>query len=465
MPEIRLPSFNDFSPGILNDDLRPVLEIVALHSRDENAIFTQWEAQLFSGWVKKRIRTNIRATLNSTGLIDSPVMELTSFGEKVRSAASAKAAAEVFCTEIINNHNGLKLIQAITNLKVRGEKTTKGSLQAELGLLGIPLSNDTTDHTTLKNWMIVAGIVKEERKGYPEVDDLVLKRLAGISSAEQDELQTLTEAQRIFVQLLARRHVTEIGPFNASEFYSECKATHPHLFVNADFASAVKDPLSEGGWIDVSVPTAGGRGGKAGWVRGTAKLLAIPLDRIIEDFTSVVPADLHPKLQTPLSAIKEGLQSSNTHTGGLALELLALRMILDLQLTPRDFRLRSKDSSYAEVDVTAEGDHLMFSRWTFQCKRIQKTKNVPLSDVAKEVGIAIYMRAHVIVMVSTGGFSSEAIRYANEIASATALQFLFIDKTVVQKYLTQGPAALHGYVMRNAKQVMADKRSQKISTS
>jgi Restriction endonuclease len=146
----------------------------------------------------------------------------------------------------------------------------------------------------------------------------------------------------------------------------------------------------------------------------------------------------------------------------LGLELLVLRIILDLRLNPRGFRLRSKNTAYAEVDVAAEGDHLMFSRWTFQCKKIQQDNNVGLGDVAKEVGIAVYMKAHVIVMVSTGGFSSEALAYAREISQATPLQFLFLNGKVIRDYLENGPAALHNFVMSNATQVMLMKRAQPI---
>ena len=102
----------------------------------------------------------------------------------------------------------------------------------------------------------------------------------------------------------------------------------------------------------------------------------------------------------------------------------------------------------------------MFSRWTFQCKRIEATKNVSLGDVAKEVGLAIYMKAHVIVMVSTGGFSSEALAYAKEITKATHLQFVFLNGKIITEYLNKGASTLHEFFMLNAKSVMSEKRSQ-----
>lgn len=462
----RLPSFNDFSFVTLKEDLRPVLSVIRAHGQDDDKIFREWEALLFSGWGKKRIKTNITATLSSTKLIVGRPMKLSDFGLLVQGASSAKEAAKIFCTEIINNQNGNKLIEAIRNLNQRGNLATKETLQTELQRLGVTdLANNTTDHTTLKNWMIQAEIVIEVKKGYPTIDDKVLKLLTGISSTEANELQTLTLGQQVFLHLLRKLYVTSAGPFNIEGLYTECRATSPHEFASANLAKAVKKPLSAAGWIELIKKTGSGRGGKSGWILGTEKLLSIPIESVIPNFNATVPGDLYGKLQTPFSQIKSWLEGDDAHQGGLGLELLALRIILDLRLTPRGFRVRSKDTSYAEVDVTAEGEHLMFSRWTFQCKRIDATRNVCLGDVAKEVGIAMHMRAHVIVMVSTGGFTKDAYAYAKEMTRASHLQFVFLDGKVIKEYLEKGPSTLYGYVMNNARNVMSEKRHQPIPAS
>jgi Restriction endonuclease len=465
MTLLRIPSFNDFSVGLLNGDLRPVLAAVQRHSGDEVAIFNDLGTSVLAGWAIKRIQTNIPATLGNTGLTNGRPLKLSAFGQRVLSAPTPIEAAEIFCTEIIQSHNGSKLIEAIQALHKKGERATKFTLQSELAQLNVKLSNDTTDHTTLKNWMIAAKIVKEPRSGFPEIDDVNLKRLTGISSGEADEFQSLTLGQQTFLHLLRKLHITGTGPFQIQYLYSECKSIQPHAYGNANFASLVKDPLSAAGWIDVPKASGDGRGGKSGTVKGTAKLLSIPVERVIPNFDTTVPNDLRKKLQTPLSQIRDWLEGEDIHQGGLGLELLALRIILDLRLTPRGFRVRSRQTAFAEVDVTAEGDHLMFSRWTFQCKRIQATKNVSLGDVAKEVGIAMHMRAHVIVMVSTGGFTREAIVYAKEMTKASHLQFVFLDGRVIKAYLANGPTALYEHVMNNARHVMSEKRNQPIPGS
>lgn len=149
MTTLRIPSFNDFSIGLLHNDLRPVLAAVLKHSKDDDAIFDELERTVLTGWDAKRIQTNIPATLRSTGLTIGRPLELSPFGQRVLAATTAEIAAQIFCTEIIKNRNGDKLIEAIQSLHLRGERATKLTLQAELSTLNVKLSNDTTDHTVL----------------------------------------------------------------------------------------------------------------------------------------------------------------------------------------------------------------------------------------------------------------------------------------------------------------------------
>jgi len=220
--------------------------------------------------------------------------------------------------------------------------------------------------------------------------------------------------------------------------------------------------LAELGWLATpATPLWAGRGGKSGLIRPSAKLMGIPIEAILPDFDRIVPADLRAKIDLPLADVKRLLKSSQTHERGLGLELLALKMILDIGLEPRGFRLRSRDTAYAEVDLTAEGKNLLFSRWNFQCKCVDS--RVSLGDVAKEVGLAIYSKAHVVAVVTTNDFSADAIAYAREITHATHLQFLLINGTVVGSYLDRGASVLLDHVTANAAKVMAQKRNQPIA--
>jgi hypothetical protein len=136
-------------------------------------------------------------------------------------------------------------------------------------------------------------------------------------------------------------------------------------------------------------------------------------------------------------------------------------MNVEQGLQPRGFRSRSADTGGAEVDLIAEGAHLIFSRWTIQCEHVKSS--VHLAAVAKEVGIAMFSRSHVVVMISTNKFTQQALEFAKHITESTHLQFVFIDKSIVDSYLKRGGSALHQFLIRNAAAVMQLKRGQPIN--
>lgn len=460
MPETRLPSFNDFSPEILKGDLRPCLQAVVDGGGDDKKVISKWADELFGGVANKRSSTNIPATLRSTGLSTGVrPLALSSVGLSILAAPTAAEAAKLFCAHLLKEKNGKPLIEALSAMRKRKVRITKPTLKDELKSLGVSgLSNNTTDHSTLKNWLIYSGLVSAD--GDP--NDAEIKAILGISSAEIDEFKSLSLGQQVFLQLLRRMHETASGPFQVKDLFRECMEAYPHLFNDAQFAKQVRQPLEKGGWLETTGLATGVHGGRSGNIQGTKKLLDIPIEEVIPDFQQVIPSELRSKLQTPLDELSVDLFGTDTHKAGLALELLALRMIIDLGLDPRHFRLRSAETAHAEVDLIAEGAHLLFSRWTFQCKRYGRDTNTKLglSDVAKEVGIAVFSKAHVIVMVTTTDFSRDAIAYANEVTRATHLQFVFVNGSVVDEYLKEGKDALWHHFKGNAIEVMTMKREQ-----
>lgn len=458
MSEKRLPSFNDFSPGIIGDDLRPGLQAIIDSGGMDDAVVKRWASLYFNGEPNKRSSVNVPATLRSTGLIaDGRPYVLTEIGAQVAAAKTAAESVFLFCSHLLKEKNGSTLLLVMKSILGRGEKVTKRGLQAELEQAGITgLANGTTDHTTFKNWLCAAGLISAE--GQP--NDALVKSVLGISTAEADEFLSLSVAQQVFLKHLRRLHILDDGPFPISPILTECLEEYPDLFDASQFAKKVRDPLLVGGWLIVTKLAAGRQGGKSGVVTGASKLLSIPEERIIPDFSAAVPNELRDKLRTPAADIFADLYSTDTYKGGLALELLALRMAVDLGLDPRHFRLRSEKTAYAEVDLIAEASHLLFSRWTIQCKRYAKSTKVPLSDVAKEVGIAIFSKAHVVVVVTTSDFSRSAKDYAREVALSQHLQFLLIPGTIVDAYLKDGREKLLEFVRANARGVMALKRGQ-----
>lgn len=458
----RLPSFNDFSPGIIGDVRRP-LEILDHLAPDMAAVVAEWDRAFFASARNKRAGTNIPATLSSLGLMTRAPLALTDAGKAILAAPDAVTAAQRMVRHVVDTLNGMAIIDAVRSLNTRGEALSKDSLKRELEIIGIEgLSNATTDHTTLLNWMIEAGLFERNGRANPQPDEAVMKAVLGISASERSSFADLPLSQQIFLQVLRRIAEANGGAeLPAKQVIDECLRDHRARFDEDQIRAKVIKPLADAGWLEVPSAASTGRGGKSGPIVPSAKLLSIPIEAVLPDFDQVIPADLRSKIDLPAVEVKRLLASSQTYDRGLGLELLALKMILDIGLEPRAFRLRSRDTAYAEVDLTAEGKSLLFSRWNFQCKCV--SGKVSLGDVAKEVGLAIYSKAHVVAVVTTSDFSSEAIAYAREITQATHLQFLLVNGAIVRGYLDKGSGVLLDHVAKNAASVMAQKRSQPVT--
>lgn len=463
---MRLPSFNDFSVGILRKayslpegqvpDLRKILKTVKKHEGNRSACVEHWKHELFGGVPKRSI---VKA-LVSNGLVDPGDWKLTQAGTSILEEKDAESALQAFAKQLLTNSNGQTVISAVRSLVDRGENVSKETLQDELESFGVEgLANATTDHTNHLNWLIEANIIDTKPSYVP--NDKLIKKLVGLGTSERLEYYSLPLSQQIFLKVM--RRVVEPNPSDevpAKLIFDECLRDYKRLFNTSQFSKQVLKPLEGGGWLALEGRSGKPSGGKSGNVKATKKLLDIPITALVPDFEAVIPADLRAKINTPRAEIQELLRSTKDYDRGLGLELLALRMILDLGLNPRAFRLRSKKSAYAELDLVAEGAHLTFSRWNIQCKCV--SNNVPLGDIAKEVGLAIYSRAHVVAVVTTSGFSREAIRYCQEVSQSTHLQFLLIPGSVVSEYLDNGAKTLVEYAMKNANDIMTLKKAQPI---
>jgi len=458
----RLPSFNDFSPGIIGD-IRECLRIVADHQGDRATSVNLFAQRYFEAKINKRSQINLPASLGPKGLalVDLESWSLTDLGRRVLEAPNALTAIRSAVEEVLQRRNGDLLLQAVKRLEHRGHTGNwKEGLKTELKDLGVTdLARATTDHTTLANWLVAAGYLRKEgRSGYAVNEDEVAVVL-GVSMDDRLALHALPTSHKVVLRALrSYAEVHGAGFVAVREVLDPVLSQFPGLLPEDQLSGQLLQPLRDGGFIELTGRTAG-RGSKSGSVRPTDKLLSIPPRELILDIDEGIPSDLRTRLLTPSSEIEALLESTSTGDRGLGLELLVLRMLLDLGLVPTGFRQRSRDTAHAEIDLMAEGSNLVFSRWTVQCKCHRKHP-VGLSSVAKEVGIAIHQKAHVVCVVTTTTFTSGAIAYASQIQKDTHLQFLMIGGDVVYRYLREGRRPLLDFVINNATDVMAQKSSQ-----
>lgn len=471
IPPKKLPEANEFTPGQL--DVRKLLSTVGATPGDREAVIEAVRKTFFADAAqqqsdpekrKKQQRTRAYNALlgaSKYGLVEPGLTELTELGSALLATKADDEMYRLLARHIVRDLHGIDVLLAVKEMQEAGDPVTKTTLQDFLmnrsGFTTLP--RGTTHHTKLLQFLREASMLPP--KGY-EIDEEAVESISGLSLTAADAWAGLTDDQRAFLRVLRKRALIDGDKDVPAKAVTDATVfEYGPIFKQPDqLAATVFKPLAEAGWLVHKVGKAG-RGGKSGTVAASSKLLATEVDLLPEDKDGWgIPPDLRSKLQTPMSEIQADLGSDDTHTKGIALELLAVRLAVDLTLSPIRLRERGIKTGGAEVDLIAEAAHLHFSRWLVQCKN---TKTVRVEALAKEIGMAVLLRAHVVVIVTTGSFSPAVDTYARELATTTALQVVLVDATVLASYRKLGSSALRKFFNERARQTLTIKRPQVVS--
>jgi hypothetical protein len=112
-----------------------------------------------------------------------------------------------------------------------------------------------------------------------------------------------------------------------------------------------------------------------------------------------------------------------------------------------------------EVDLLAEGVHLHFSRWLFQCKN-QKSA-VTLGTLAKEIGMAVLLQAHVIVLATTGRFATSVRAHADQVTQTTAMHVVLVDGAAIDQFSRGSDDAIKRHFRAGATEALRLKEPQR----
>ncbi|MFL5614844.1 MAG: hypothetical protein ACJ796_14370 [Gemmatimonadaceae bacterium] len=451
---LRIPSVEDFTPKQVS--LIASLEIAALHAGDADAQRQAIRHRFFaaaggqrrddSERLEQQLKRayNVQVGMRHLGLLDATTHRLTPLGEELLAEPEKEIRDAKFASFILRERQGLRVLHAVMSLQERGEEVTKLSLRDELvTFFGYSLSDTSAHHTKLLQWLREAGVV--DKDNVINVD--LVKDLTGVSLSTVSEWADLEYAQKCLLRTLRRKSIATQGtPLLAKTVRKETVSEFGQVFRKADqMAAHVYRPLQRAGWVTYSggggEEGSGGHGGSSGYLAPTAKLLDTDFELLTRYPAIEISADTRRHLNTPLDQIYREIQSDDTRRKGIALEVLALRMALDLALFPRRLRARN-ERIVGEIDLIAEGVHLHFSRWLFQCKALAPRGSLALSDLAKEVGMAVLTRAHVIVMATTGHIPRSVRSFANELAENGVLQVVLVGKEVLDGYKRNGGALL-----------------------
>ena len=457
MPKSAIPMGSEFGPNQV--DLARVLELAQEHAGNEQA-FVDAIANEYT-WPRKTAM-NTRLSMRAYLLLNED-NQLTEVGQRLLALKTQPDEMyAVFARHILLNLRGLDVVNAIDTLIKTGEQPTQLTIADFLNAQGIYVPKSSTHISKLCGWLRQAGIFDSGRN----FDSLNMDRVAMLIGANQTEVDTLAEMpadQRAVLKALCNLPMETIPdreplPGNKiMEYTEELYGTH---FNPKNFPREVLEPLAAVGYLTIEkAAKATGEearnraqiSGKPYLVYRTEKFANEYLDTLADTLANTGLA-VRQLLRKPLSEIVQELQSEDTGVKGKALEALAFYFMRLLGLEFRGWRKRGKKTGGFEVDIIVEGARLVFSRWQIQCKNTPDNA-VPLEDIAKEVGLSIQIKSNVILVVTTGRFSRDALTYADDMMQMTNLNIITLDKQDL-RVLTTSPLTIVEILNRKARRVM-----------
>jgi site-specific DNA-methyltransferase (cytosine-N4-specific) len=298
----------------------------------------------------------------------------------------------------------------------------------------------------MRLWLDKAGLTNKKW----EVNQDVLNHILGTQD-KSSVLAELDNLQIAFLKALINTGKTEPQP--ASNIVKLAQSVYGLTFPEKSLPKLVLNKLEEAGLI-VAKKTTAGRGAKPFLV----SLHPDVKPDVIIPTLAQLKKRLNPKLlaliKKPMSEILRDINSNDTFISGLALEALAFKMMQLLDMDYMATRLRGEQTGGAEVDLLFESSRLVYSRWQIQCKN---TKTVTLDPVAKEVGLTHFLKSNVIMVVTTGNFTSDAKKYSNAIMKDSNLSIVLLDGTDIES-ISKDPSIIVDILNRDAKRTMEIKK-------
>ena len=338
-----------------------------------------------------------------------------------------------FATHILTNLGGLTLLRLIENIRTRGEQVTLEYVGEELTDLGIKCPPSSTYVSTMTSWLGKANVFRPT--GW-DINWDVVYDLLNLSGDEINSLYKLDLEQKYFLLSLVSLGGTEFVASNGVANHT--RSVYSIRLTSKNLVKDVIEPLEERGLIE-SQKTTAGRGAKPHDVRLTERgrnEVLVPLLESISQVAEYTTVDLNRTFEDVaggLNALDEA-GKVDKHVRGVALELFAIWIIRLLGLRFSKWRLRSYEATGGgEVDVMAASDKIVYSRWQIQCKNVQGT--VSVETIQKEVGATFLTHADVVMVVTTGTFSSDAHNYASLVTDTSRYYIILLDGNDLQRII------------------------------
>lgn len=440
-----LPFGSEFSPSQV--ELPALLDICKREEGNKDGIEKAIKDTFFSDKSNSvdKLASNCRLGLKNYEIIDGNC-RLTDIGNQLYENRNDDQLYWLFAKHILLRLNGLLFISSLQDKQMAGERVTLTNMKKALETRGLTYPKGGKHPSIMRLWLEKVGLINKQW----EVNQEVLNQILG-SVDNTTVLSDLDNLQIAFLKALINSGIREPQP--ASNIVKLAENIYGVEFPEKSLPKTVLNKLVESNLIIIQ-KTTHGRGAKPFLVHLHPSVDVEVLLPMLAQLRKKLSKKLLALTRKPMVEILTDIKSQNTHISGLALEALAFKIMQILDLEYMATRLRGEQTGGAEVDLLFESSRLVYSRWQIQCKN---TKTVGLDPVAKEVGLTHFLKSNVIMVVTTGKFSSTAKDYANSVMKESNLNIILLSGADLEK-ISKSPALIVDILNREAKHTMDIKR-------
>lgn len=446
MPKSDIPFGSEFSPerGIVLPEL---LGLLQAHIGDRDgfvrAVYERFWRVKANGTIRPpgegkgkeatgdglSFATNTLYALAAYGLVeikrdDPKWLATTEVGRRlIEMRDDPPALYREFARHILVNLHGLDVIHTVKDMQAGGHSVSVPEIAEHLRQRGLYVPPSGTHLNSLRQWL---NLVQLFADGW-SVDQEKLDELLGVDEVTFEALAGLEPEQVAFALALARLNVDEYSSEKVRDYAADVYGVK---FPVKSLPTAVLRPLGDAGLITYEKTTTG-RGAKPFIVRPTELLRKEVTTPILEGLVRAVGRQYRRLIRMPLREIlaEINLPARETHRRGLGLEALALYLTRIIGLEFVGWRVRAKETSYAEVDAIVEGTRLIFSRWQLSCFA---DVNLDEDEAATAIGRACLVRPDVLLIGAAGRASTSAWECVEAARCGSPVRIIMLDRDALK---------------------------------
>ena len=418
----RIPVGTQFSPSLIS--LPGFLAAVVKHSGDKESLLEAvWRPEVRiktpTNEPTERRRSLPLEGAVQYGLIAKDTFEATTLAREL-APLEPPDLFDHFARHILLKCGGLRVVEAIEQMRSDGLRVTGDSLAEFLTAQGFRVIVHNTAINTMRMWLAKAGVFPTGRARAWSVDSAVKRRLLRLDDEQIAILAGLNPAQVAFVEGLCA--LEPQGWVPANEIRDWAEACRGVSIGRGSLPKEVLNVLRKTGLIEYE--TKGTGGGKPSRLRTTDRFDKEVLGPFVRNAIRDLDATLSAYYRKRPEDIFADLESSDPDTKGKALEAFAILVMRMLGLRFVGWRKRA----VAEIDALLEGVlGPVATRWQIQCKNTP-SRAVRVEDIAKEVGLLPITGATHLLFIANARFSNDAVTYAAQVSKRTAVGIYLLDK-------------------------------------